>query len=1431
MAYIPQDRRQAMAAGSELPSRTRGAALCADLSGFTPLTEALARKLGKRRGAEELTLHLNRFYEALIAPVEVYGGSVVGFSGDAIVCWFDLDDGRRAVAAAQAMRVAMQAFACLQLSTGETISLGVKIAVASGPVRRLLVGDPAIQIWDTLAGAVMDRLATLGHLAKTGELLLDEPAETQLHEMLQITEWRAEAGCRAAVLGNANIPVEPSAQVSPFPALSEEQIRPWLLPAVFARLQAGRGEFLTELRPAAALFLCFAGLDYDNDEQVGDKLDVVIRHVQNILVKYDGALIQLTIGDKGSYLYAAFGAPVAHEDDAARAAAAALELSALPGEVESIRSVSIGLSKGVMRAGAYGSAACRTYGVLGDQVNLAARLMQHAAPGQVLASESVWQATPDFCWQALPALEVKGKRAAVKPAVLLGRQEQKTSCAPALPMVGRVAELALIEEKLALARRGQGQIVSITGEAGLGKSRLLAEVLQRADNLTRYEGECQSYGTQSAYLVWHSIWRAFFGLAPTGSPAEQIATLEKALSGIDSDFPLRLPLLGAALNLSIPDNGLTGAMDAKARKTSRESLLVDCLRAGAGDRPLILALEDAHWIDPLSRDLLELIGRAIKELPVLILLAYRPPLEAEAPFAPGIASLEYATEVRLVELTRAEIEQLVAARLAHFGLPLSDGIPTLGDGLPTIAPLVARLLARAQGNPFYTEELLNYLHDKDLDPRREDAWQHADLPDSLHSLILSRIDQLSERQQITLKAASVIGRLFRAAWLYEYYPPLGGPAQVCADLEYLSRLEFTLLETPEPELAYLFKHVITQEVAYESLAYATRATLHEQFACYLDQAAGEDAQLYLDLLAYHYERSDNLLKKREYLRKAGEAAQKAYANEAALSYLGRALALAPESDYAERFDILIAREKVYAILGNQEADNQDVIALSALAESLDDNGRRAQAAVRRSSYAQETSNFPAAIAAAQQAVAFARLAGADEHETRGYWLWGNALFSQGDYAEARAQLEQALALAQAAKLTRLTANSLMTLGYLDVLTAHYDSAQTYLERALQLQREVGNRIGETLVLAHLTDIAFICGNLANAQAYCERVLYSWHSIDYRLNEGRTFGSLGRLMIEQRGDYAKARLYAEQALRLAQESGDRLGEMAVFYTFSVIDFAQNHYFAARIQAEQGLRTSREIGVKSYEAACLTQLGTIADELGEYASAVEYDDQGISILREIGDRDGMCQALAALGMVFYHAGQYETAKNQSQQAFAIAQETKNKWLQTRALISLGHALRGLGDLDGAADAYRQALALAQELGLPDFYAKQAQTGLVAIALAQGNQAEAQAPMNEILHYLETHPLSTMDEAAWSYLTCYRILQANNDPRARPILETAHHFLQEIAAGIDDESLRASFLQNARCNREIAQAWENLSAPQATTTPNLTPPIFRRTGHYQE
>ena len=347
--YIPMDRRQAMARGESLPDRTEGAALFADISGFTPLTEALAQELGARRGAEELTKYLNIIYDGLIEEVYRYHGSVIGFSGDAITCWLDGDDGLRAAACALSMQQTMQHFSSVRSPSGLTFPLDIKVAVAAGSARRFRVGDPQIQYWDVLAGATLDRLAEAEHEAERGEVVVSAEVAVRSNPDLRVGQWREgeEPGSRFAVVTGLNSKVEDHPwPILPGDALPEEMVRPWILPANYERVISGQDKFQAELRPAVALFLRFGGIDYDRDGAAGEKLDAYVRWVQGTIAHYNGSLLQVTIGDKGSYLYVAFGAPVAHEDDAARAILAAMQLHELPPDLNFIHSVQIGISKG-----------------------------------------------------------------------------------------------------------------------------------------------------------------------------------------------------------------------------------------------------------------------------------------------------------------------------------------------------------------------------------------------------------------------------------------------------------------------------------------------------------------------------------------------------------------------------------------------------------------------------------------------------------------------------------------------------------------------------------------------------------------------------------------------------------------------------------------------------------------------------------------------------------------------------------------------------------------------------------------------------------------------------------------------------------------------------------------------------------------------------
>ena len=282
----------------------------------------------------------------LIADLDRCHGSVIGFSGDAITCWFDADDGSAAAACALSMQESMEQFEEVPLPSGEMISREIKAGLAVGKARRFAVGG-STHI-DVLAGRLLDEMAEAEHHASKGEVVLGPSAVKALGDRIEVAS-RAEESHDFAIVRELTTEVEPH----PWPELSDdsltdEQLRPWLLGPVYERLQAGQGEFLAELRPAVALFLKFEGIEYD---RAGSKLDDFVQKVQDLRVEYDGTLVDITTGDKGSHLYLAFGAPIAHEDDPERAAAAALDLRELVREIPFISSVSMGMSRVRLRTG------------------------------------------------------------------------------------------------------------------------------------------------------------------------------------------------------------------------------------------------------------------------------------------------------------------------------------------------------------------------------------------------------------------------------------------------------------------------------------------------------------------------------------------------------------------------------------------------------------------------------------------------------------------------------------------------------------------------------------------------------------------------------------------------------------------------------------------------------------------------------------------------------------------------------------------------------------------------------------------------------------------------------------------------------------------------------------------------------------------------
>jgi class 3 adenylate cyclase/predicted ATPase len=1244
-----------------------GSALFADISGFTALTESLRESLGARQGAEELSRQMGEVFSALVAEVEKYGGSVIGYAGDSMLCWFDRGNDELqasssfALSAALGMQNVMKAFPTLAL----------KVSIATGPARRLVVGNETIQWLDVLAGATIAR-ATVGELLATkGEILVDETTTKLLGDSLLVKEWRDDGGEMFSLVEKpSTISEQPSAQIEDVASLVTDNsvLRPFIHHAVYEREISGQGSFLTEFRPCVALFIRFSGLDYEGDGE-NTRLDEFVQTVQRVVERYQGTLLQITIGDKGSYAYVNFGALSAHEDDSKRAVKAALEI-----RNKTELQLQIGISQGIMRVGAYGGETRKTFGALGDDVNLAARLMTNAVTDEILLSSHVYKAVRnDFICEPRQPLPMKGKAEPLPVFAVTGEHKQRAirlqEPTYALPMVGRKVELRLIEDKLDLAAEGKSQVVAVIAEAGLGKSRLVAEVIRaaRKKGFVGYGGACQSDAMHTPYQAWKSIWSAFFEVDHEMSLKKQVRFIEgeiedRAPSRVDA-----MPLLNVVLDLNIPENDFTKNLEPKIRQSALHALLEDCLKAQARDEPTLIVIEDLHWIDALSHDLLEGLAKALAGHAVCFVLAYRPP-QLQRLEAPRLETLPQFTRVELHELTVAEAESAVRAKLLQL-------YPARGGALP--AGLVEALMRRAQGNPFYLEELLNYVRDRGLDPS---DIQNIELPDSLHTLILSRIDQLSEHEKTTLRVASIVGRLFRAKWLTGYYPELGSFPQVKAALDALSGLDITPLDSPEPELAYLFKHIVTHEVTYESLPFATRAKLHEQLARYLESIVAASHELpLLDTIAYHYLRSENKEKQIEYLRKAGEAAQKDYANDAALEYYGSLLPLL--KDDKEITQIHLKRGQVYKVIGKWDQAETDYRA--ALESAVDDMALKADAQYALSALKFDRGEYASAFDWIEQAkeirttlgdtaglaqvligigmvmrqkgdnrlarqltnegLVLAREAGDKVYTADALTALGLIETDQGNYAAAWALQDECLTLRRETGDKVAIGLALLNLGFVAYCQGDYTAAQTLFEESLIQKRETGQKGGIALALNNLGMTAAAQGDYVAARALCEESLTLQREIGAREGIANTLNSLGSIALFDYDDYATARALYEESLALQREIGDKRGIAVSLNDLGAVAETQGDHTAARALFEESLALQRDMGGKRDVAFALLNLGVIAFALRDFVNARLFCEEALALMREMGRRIGIGVSLWRLGFIALEEGNYQSARS--------------------------------------------------------------------------------------------------------------------------------------------------------------------------------------------
>jgi class 3 adenylate cyclase/tetratricopeptide (TPR) repeat protein len=585
--------------------------------------------------------------------------------------------------------------------------------------------------------------------------------------------------------------------------------------------------------------------------------------------RYEGTINQFL----GDGFMALFGAPISHEDHARRGVLSALSLQRTLKEADLGKPYGVGcafrmgLNSGLVVVGSIGDNLRMDYSAIGDTTNLASRLQAQSDPGEILVSESTARLAEGYIrLEPLEPVEVKGKTEPVSIYKVIGtlprrspivsRSEQALS-----QFVGRERELSTLEELFAQVKSGQGQVVGIVAEAGQGKSRLLYEFRQLLENkpVTYLEGRCLSYGSSIPYHPIIDIVRNNCGISEGDNAEAIIEKVGIALREVGMDAEASAPYLLRLLGVQEGTESIA-MLTPEAIRTRTFDTLRQMSLSGAQRRPLIFGVEDLHWQDKTSEDYMAFLVDSLPGASIMLLMTYRPG------YRPPWIEKSYATQISLHSLTSQEALTIVHSVTQDQVLP---------------DHLAQAIVEKSEGNPFFLEELTRAVME------HGDLQAEVIVPDTIQGVLSARIDRLPEAHKRLLQTASVLGREFSPRLLRAIWDGVDSLDGILAELK---RMEFLFERTGTEDAIYVFKHALTQDVAYESLLTARRQALHTETGQVLEALYADRLEDVYDRLAHHYSKTGLAAKAVEYLSLVAEKAARVYAHTEAVNILQEALA-------------------------------------------------------------------------------------------------------------------------------------------------------------------------------------------------------------------------------------------------------------------------------------------------------------------------------------------------------------------------------------------------------------------------------------------------------------------------------------------------------------------------------------------------------------
>ncbi|HVN84546.1 MAG TPA: adenylate/guanylate cyclase domain-containing protein, partial [Candidatus Binatia bacterium] len=1024
-------------------------------------------------------------------------------------------------------------------------------------------------------------------------------------------------------------------------------------------------------------------------EDVHGIMDRCFRMLAEQVHRFEGTINQFT----GDGIMALFGAPIAHEDAPERAVRAALEmqsaLQAYHDELHRERGIDfrmrIGINTGPVVVGKIGDDLRMDYTAIGDTTNLAARLQSAAAPGSVLISQNTAKLVgARFVLQPVGALQLKGKSAPVEAFEVLRAAPRAPLVAPSehglTPLVGRTDELAILETIFRRVIAGHGQVVFVAGEAGIGKSRLLHEFRQRllGEPTTWLVGRCISFGRGIPFLPIIDAVKSAFGIEEADTDTDIIDKIELGLTALDAQMLAAAPYLRALLAVD-PGAPEVAAMDAGARRFATFAALKQLLLALARRQPLVVLIEDLHWLDPASEEFLTYIVDSVATARILIVCTHRPGYQSP------LGDRSYFQRLSVQPLPPGEAAAIAAGMLSAGSLP--DDVRTL-------------ITEKAEGNPFFVEEVTKSL--LELGALRRDGDRYAldrapdeiAIPNRIQDVIMARIDRLGDEPKRAMQIASVIGREF-AVRLLQRATEVGD--RVTALVGELRSLELIYEKSGVPELAYMFKHALTHDVAYESLLLQRRKQLHHTIGDAIEELYIDRLTEYWETLAHHYLRAEAWDKAFDYLVKAGDKARLAFANHEAVEFYQQAL------DVASRLDVGPAQRA--AISGNKAWAHMCISEFPQAIDAYRDAIRLSPDPVDRANlatylgvahwYAHE---FDSALEVAEEAF---RVGDAANDPV----IKGGACAIVGVVRLVRGQLEGCMeSMADAARHMRDSVKHPLLGPWVDSsLALHanwrgdYAAALRHIEPLLDELRGSNQLFALVQVSSHCAITLGSAGRYAQALAFLNESIALTESIGDRFWRARMWNTRG-WVLQELGAFEAADEANRRCIEIARQLGslrmtpELIGNAACNLADAALargDLAGAEPYLAEVAAILG-DPRNEWMTWRYRMHYELAAAELACARGDLTRARLLTESCLAAAHRTASRKYTAKATRILAACHLAAGDVAAAEPLTHNALEVARAVGNPPQLWHALVARGRALHGLGRRDEAGRVWKEAQA---------------------------------------------------------------------------------------------------------------------------------------------